>query len=122
MLTEEICARLRAGQRLACEVSADDTEYRRFVFADSMPKEFQPSGAGPEAIKYGVGSVEIPIRILELEAQGEVIHQRDFQRQIPAGVVVGPEAAAKLLIETIGERQIIQPLQNDRDFEPPVLS
>lgn len=117
----EICRRLREGQDLTCEVSADDAEYRRFAFVASRPKRYQSPGAGPEAVQYRVGSVELPIKILELEARGEVIHQSDFRRQYPAGIAIGPEAAAELLLETIGDRKIIQPLQNDLDFEPAVL-
>ncbi|MEL6338562.1 MAG: hypothetical protein AAFQ65_01505 [Myxococcota bacterium] len=113
--------RLRSGESLVCEAKSDHSERRRFGYILHNVNEHQTAGAESSERLFIVGTFEIPIAVLGAEARGQVMDQVDHQYEEIQRPTRGADEALSVLETLLAGRAFIQPLQDERSFEPPIL-
>ncbi|MEL6338561.1 MAG: hypothetical protein AAFQ65_01500 [Myxococcota bacterium] len=114
MISEESAALLNQGIDLSCEVEATRSGYRRLAYIWQLPDRFQTS----EVTQFTVGCFELPIAVVEAEARGELVDQVDTHVDARHLIASGSEEALMLLKQLLGDRRVIQALQDDKTFRP----
>lgn len=104
-----------------CEAEADQPDRRRFGFILHNVDRYQTSGPESPTRLFIVGTFEIPTDVLEREARGEPMDQVDHQYQTVEQPARGAKEAVRVLNELLAGRKLLQPLQDERTFEPPIL-
>ncbi|MEL6338559.1 MAG: hypothetical protein AAFQ65_01490 [Myxococcota bacterium] len=112
---------LRSGRGIACEVLADKATNRRFAYVVHAVESYQRGPPESKERLFRVGTLELPSHFLEAEKRGEVWDQDEFEEASVDEIAAGAVAAVKRMYELIGARQIVQPIQDEYGFQPPVL-
>ncbi|MEL6338557.1 MAG: hypothetical protein AAFQ65_01480 [Myxococcota bacterium] len=118
---EDVTSHLCRGDALSCELSADHGDRRRFAYIRSYHGEQPASAADSDDRAFVVGTFEIPVEVLDAEARGQVMDQIDHQYDHQQYPVQGTAAALQMLDRICIGRTVVQSLQDDRWFEPPIL-
>ncbi|MEL6338560.1 MAG: hypothetical protein AAFQ65_01495 [Myxococcota bacterium] len=121
MPREELEEHLRCGKSLVCELAAPTASSRRFAYVRHAADELQEGDARSENRLLFVAAFELPTELLEAEARGEIRDQADCRRWLVRRTARGASEAIVELERIVETERIVQPLQDERSFEPPIL-
>ncbi|MEL6338565.1 MAG: hypothetical protein AAFQ65_01520 [Myxococcota bacterium] len=94
---------------------------RRFSYVIHAARRLQTAPPDAADRLFFVGTLELPTELLEAEARGEIRDQADCRERIEHRTAHGASEAVAAIQQIVGDQKVIQPLQDEYEFEPPVL-
>ncbi|MEO0592108.1 MAG: hypothetical protein AAFZ38_00895 [Myxococcota bacterium] len=121
MRREELEEHLRCGKSFVCELAAPTPSSRRFAYIQHAADELQEGDARSENRLLFVAAFELPTELLEAKARGEIRDQADCRERIDHCTAHCASEAVAAIQQIVGDQKVIQPLQDEYEFNPPVL-